>query len=333
MALTKPPVLPAWAETGDKVQPTNAEIQAGWPLSNIPPARQRWNWILNFVANGIRYLTRRGLPDWGADETYEIGDVTRGPDGLSYKALTQNINKSPAANPTDWELWAFNASGLLGVVDGFLNKNVAGAVDVALTAAEARNGIINLSGAIGANINVTVPATARRWTFINNTTGGFTLTVKTPLGTGYALPTGTPAGLFCDGTNVDVSSEVSGTPANADNSIRIATTAWVRSAMSDIATAAGFAVSLTSNGYIKFPSWLGGLIIQWGTTASIPSNSSAAQTLPIAFPAACRAVLITSSNGTATATYGAAIALGTTGFTLNNNSSVPSTFMWLAIGN
>lgn len=208
MALTKPPVLPAWAETGDKVQPTNAEIQAGWPLSNVPPARQRWNWILNFVANGIRYLTRRGLPDWANDETYEIGDCTRGPDGLSYKALTQNINKTPADNPTDWELWAFNASGLLGVVDGFLNKNVAGAVDVALTAAEARNGIINLSGAITANINVTVPATARRWTFINNTTGAFTLTVKTPLGTGYLLPKGVPAALLCDATNVGLQNKL-----------------------------------------------------------------------------------------------------------------------------
>lgn len=112
MALTKPPVLPVWAEAGDKVQPTNAELQAGWPLSNIPPARQRWNWILGFLANGIRYLTRRGISDWAADETYEIGDYSRGPDGLSYKALTQNTNKSPAANPADWERWAFSKSEL-----------------------------------------------------------------------------------------------------------------------------------------------------------------------------------------------------------------------------
>lgn len=112
MALTKPPVLPVWAEAGDKVQPTNVELQAGWPLSNIPPARQRWNWILGFLANGIRYLTRRGISDWAADETYEIGDYSRGPDGLSYKALTQNTNKSPAANPADWERWAFSKSEL-----------------------------------------------------------------------------------------------------------------------------------------------------------------------------------------------------------------------------
>lgn len=112
MALTKPPVLPAWAESGDKVQPSNAEIQTGWPLSNVPPARQRWNWLLNFLANGVRYLTRRGIADWGADETYEIGDRVQGPDGLTYKALTQNTNKTPASNPSDWTRWGFTASEL-----------------------------------------------------------------------------------------------------------------------------------------------------------------------------------------------------------------------------
>lgn len=112
MALTKPPVLPAWAESGDKVQPSNAEIQTGWPLSNVPPARQRWNWLLNFLANGVRYLTRRGIADWGSDETYEIGDRVQGPDGLTYKALTQNTNKTPASNPSDWTRWGFTASEL-----------------------------------------------------------------------------------------------------------------------------------------------------------------------------------------------------------------------------
>lgn len=110
MPLTKPPVLPAWAESGDVVQPTNPEIQTGWPLSNVPPSRQRFNWLLNFLANGVRYLTRRGLPDWAADETYEIGDRVQGPDGLTYKALTQNTNKSPASNPSDWARWGFTAS-------------------------------------------------------------------------------------------------------------------------------------------------------------------------------------------------------------------------------
>lgn len=112
MALTKPPVLPPWAESGDVVQPSNAEIQTGWPLSNVPPSRQRFNWLLNFLMNGVRWLTRRGLPDWAADEIYEIGDRAQGPDGISYVSLTQNTNKTPASNPTDWEQWGLTISQL-----------------------------------------------------------------------------------------------------------------------------------------------------------------------------------------------------------------------------
>jgi hypothetical protein len=113
MALTKPPVLPPWAEAGDKVQPTNAEIQTGWPLSNTPPARQRWNWILNFLANGVRYLTRRGLSDYGADETYMVGDRVIGDDGNTYRSIQDNnINHAPSASPLWWEEWAPSLSRL-----------------------------------------------------------------------------------------------------------------------------------------------------------------------------------------------------------------------------
>ena len=90
MAITKPPVLPAWAESGDKVTPSNAEIQVGWPLSSIPPSRQRFNWLLNFLANGIRYFSRRGLPDYDAAETYMTGDRIIGDDGKTYRSIQDN---------------------------------------------------------------------------------------------------------------------------------------------------------------------------------------------------------------------------------------------------
>ncbi|WP_347505151.1 pyocin knob domain-containing protein [Pseudomonas anguilliseptica] len=49
----------------------------------------------------------------------------------------------------------------------------------------------------------------------------------------------------------------------------------------------GFAVSLTANGYIALPSWLGGLILQWGTSVNIGYDQRATVSYPIAFPTAC----------------------------------------------
>ncbi len=66
----------------------------------------------------------------------------------------------------------------------------------------------------------------------------------------------------------------------ANNSVRPVSTSWVRGAMAAIATAAGFAMSLSASGYIKFPSWLGSWIVQWGTLAS----TNVGVGFPIAFP-------------------------------------------------
>jgi len=49
----------------------------------------------------------------------------------------------------------------------------------------------------------------------------------------------------------------------------------------------GFLVSFNAQGYIVFPSWLGGLIIQWTSGASMAGNTTGAVYWPIGFPNAC----------------------------------------------
>lgn len=83
-----------------------------------------------------------------------------------------------------------------------ISKSVAGAVDVTLTDAEAGVDILELTGAITANINVISPHKVKQWTVFNNTTGAFTVTIKLATGTGIVIGTGKRAIVYGDGTNV-----------------------------------------------------------------------------------------------------------------------------------
>lgn len=73
------------------------------------------------------------------------------------------------------------------------------------------------------------------------------------------------------------------TPPAADNSSKIATTAWLYSAMATVMTYFGFSCSLTANGYIRAPSILGGGILQWGGF-NVTAGTLKTIPLPVTFP-------------------------------------------------
>lgn len=108
-----------------------------------------------------------------------------------------------------------NMAILDGAFGGLLSKNVAGGANVALTATEARNGIIVLTGALTGNINVTVPDGLKKsWVVRNSTSGSFTITFKTASGTGVTVTQSASALVYSDGTNVKhVMSTDAGSPA------------------------------------------------------------------------------------------------------------------------
>lgn len=94
-------------------------------------------------------------------------------------------------------------TSLQGNIAGVLSKSVAGSADVTLTADESYNGILIFTGAITADIDVIVPTAAMRWGAIrNDTTGGYTLTVRPAAGTGVVVNQTDSIAAYCDGTNV-----------------------------------------------------------------------------------------------------------------------------------
>ena len=129
MAITKPVVIPSWADAGDKFPPTNEEIAIGWPFSNDPPTRQRFNWLLNYLARSARYLTQRGIADYDSEETYGLYDKCTGSNGRTYRSLADNnIGNDPTTTPAKWEQWGHSVGELMEVdaIIGLNFKNIAG---------------------------------------------------------------------------------------------------------------------------------------------------------------------------------------------------------------
>ena len=70
-----------------------------------------------------------------------------------------------------------------------------------LTASEASNSIQKYTGLLTGNVTVYFPPVVNLYVISNQTTGAFTLTIGTTLGTTVSVPANTQATLICDGTN------------------------------------------------------------------------------------------------------------------------------------
>lgn len=111
------------------------------------------------------------------------------------------------------------------------------------------------------------------------------------------------------------------------NDTKMVTPAGLKAA---IASAAG-SISKNKNGYKVFAD---GLILQWGSVATVPADSGVAVNFPIAFPAVLGAIQATPCDGANdTADVWFQVRLRTlTSFRLVNGSATTSAGSWFAIG-
>lgn len=86
----------------------------------------------------------------------------------------------------------------------------------------------------------------------------------------------------------------------------------------------GFSVSLGSSGYIVFPSWLGGLILQWIIDATtLNGGIGKTITLPLAFPNNVFTYVAGARNGSAAgAGVMSSVTNGNTSISIYNNGTV-----------
>lgn len=105
----------------------------------------------------------------------------------------------------------------------------------------------------------------------------------------------------------------------------------------------GFSMSLAQNGYVSFPTWLGGLVLQWGRNVSV-SSANATIAFPYAFPNSCYAVSGNADFGADSFSYYRPVMVGNLGLAsfqvriaLNGDSNAAgqietASFYWIAIG-
>lgn len=112
------------------------------------------------------------------------------------------------------------------------------------------------------------------------------------------------------------------TPASSDNSQNAATTAWAL---------LGFTFNFSQNGFLKFPSWLAGFIIQWGYVNVDLNGGTRTINFPTAFPTTPFVVVPTTVSSTDRITYVVNGSLNNSSFTIGNNGSNGFAY-WIAVG-
>lgn len=84
----------------------------------------------------------------------------------------------------------------------YTSINVAGSGNYVLSGSELNRIAYNFTGVLTGNRNIIVPQTVQQYWVANNTTGPYTLTVKTAVASGYTVNQGSRAILYSDSTNV-----------------------------------------------------------------------------------------------------------------------------------
>ena len=150
--------------------------------------------VLTQIANGTLTLTASTT---NYLETTRAGVVSKNTTGFTagstplYQVVT---GTATVTSYTDTRLQAVPTAGRLVLAMSDANTT--------LTAAQARNTILEFTGTLTAARNIVLPLVVQQWTVFNNTSAGFGLQFIGVTGTGVTVASGKRAIVYSDGTNV-----------------------------------------------------------------------------------------------------------------------------------
>ena len=150
--------------------------------------------VLTSIANGTVALTGSTTNYVEANRAGTVSKNTTGFTAGRIPLYTIVTGASTVTSYTDHRLAVPPSTGRL--VKAMADANQT------LSAAEARNRILECTGALTALRNLVVPLGAQQWTIFANTTGGFGVQVIGATGTGITVADTKRAIVYADGTNV-----------------------------------------------------------------------------------------------------------------------------------
>ena len=343
--ITKPAYTDVWSSAGSKTAPSSLKIQTGW-VGEKPPY-EYWNWVMNRSDVSAAYSFQMGVPEWDSTIEYQYhanykSYVQR--NGLVYKALQTGVNKNPLTQPTYWGL-AFDDYGVASTVQSNLATHITnyGTLASLSNATTARTNLGVYSKAEAAQKN----GDAAQLFSVANGTTGYEAVNKSQLDT-KAPTAGNATQEFAVATATTGNSAVNKTQFDAKTGqatetvagiAEICTNAELLAGVSDLVVATplklrlGFAANFAPNGYISFPTWLGGLIIQWGLK-NVPLASTASVAFLPTFDNVYNIQITMAGLSFDPQAANYVDSVSTSGFNLTNKSpSSNANFYWLAIGN
>lgn len=207
---------------------TRASQSLGFPpltgqppeAGGVPPQLPDMNGLLNAISRipwwamlGGRFGYDNAFATNSNINGYPLGAELASADGLgSYFSTVDNNVTNPDTNGAGWvPASAYGATALTGQTGG----------NVTLTQAQAAKKVITVSGTLTSNLVLIVPAWRYDWTVYNNTSGVFSVSVRTAAGSAAAVPqNGAPTPVVCDGTNCSLLAPNFGPATSATQAVR-----------------------------------------------------------------------------------------------------------------